>query len=144
MSHSRITRCNYRVGSQRCSLPLAHVGMHQTVHEPQGSLDDLTAHVGPTNTIEADFAAFHAANPHVYAELVRLARVWVRERGVNHLGIATLYEVARWNITLSTAGEAFKLNNNHRALYARLIMDQEPDLAGLFKTRRLHGHDPFD
>jgi hypothetical protein len=37
---------------------------------------------------------------------------------------------------LSTRGDEFKLNNDYRAPYARLIMRREPDLDGLFETRR--------
>ena len=29
----------------------------------------------------------------------------------------------------------FKLNNNYRSFYSRLLMEQEPELAGYFETR---------
>ena len=95
------------------------------------------AHIGPVETIERDFRAFDDGNPQVYAELCRLARLWRDRRELRHLGIATLYEVTRWNLALTTDGDAFKLNNNHRALYARKIMAHEADLAGLFAIRKL-------
>jgi hypothetical protein len=38
-------------------------------------------------------------------------------------------------MAISTTGD-FKLNNNYRAHYARLIMHQEPDLDGIFELRR--------
>jgi len=94
-------------------------------------------HVGPLETIERDFRRFDAANPHIYDELCRLARLWIERRGVAHLGVKTLYEVARWNIALSTSGDPFKLNNNYTALYARKMMAHEPDLDGLFALRKL-------
>lgn len=37
---------------------------------------------------------------------------------------------------MSTSDPDFKLNNSYRAYYARLIMAQEPDLAGLFALRK--------
>lgn len=100
-----------------------------------GPLFDLSA---PLGRLEREFEAFHAANPHVYATLVTLARRWVAA-GNRHLGIATLFEVARYDRGLQTnrAEGDFKLNNNHRAFYARLIMQRERDLAGLFETRGL-------
>ena len=84
---------------------------------------------------ETKFDAFHAANPHVYTTLVRLAREWVGRTGRHKLGIATLYERARWEIALNTSDADFRLNNDYRAYYARLIMAQERDLAGLFDLR---------
>jgi hypothetical protein len=94
--------------------------------------------------IEAAFWEFHAANPHVYDRLVHLTRQ-LADRGRRKIGIGMLFEVLRWH-HLSTVGDAdgFKLNNNYRALYARLIMHHEPDLDGIFELRRLHGADePF-
>lgn len=81
------------------------------------------------------FEEFHAQNPHVYRELVRLARE-ARAAGRKRVGIGELYEVARWHLSMRTDGDAFKLNNSHRAPYARLIMTLEPDLAGIFETRK--------
>jgi hypothetical protein len=86
--------------------------------------------------LQARFEAFHAENPHVYAVLVRLARE-ARAVGHERVGIATLFEVARWQISMSTSDPDFKLNNSFRSRYARLIMEQEPDLAGIFETREL-------
>lgn len=102
-----------------------------------------TEHVGPPAglTIEEAFAAFHAANPHVYAELVALARE-ARGRGVARLGIGMLFEVLRWRVALRTGGDEFKLNNNYRSYYARLVMLREPDLDGVFETRQLHAAEP--
>lgn len=84
---------------------------------------------------ETAFDRFHADNPRVYTTLVRLAREWVAQFGSHKLGIATLYERARWEISLATNDADFKLNNNFRAYYARLIMAQERDLEGLFDLR---------
>ena len=101
----------------------------------------LGEHVGPEQSIERDFRAFDDQNPEVYRELVRLARVWVKRRGLTGLGVATLYEVTRWELARRMdwplGDDLLKLNNNHRALYARKIMEHETDLAGLFKTRKL-------
>lgn len=103
------------------------------------TVDYPTEHVGPPFglTIEQAFCAFHAANPHVYRELVALARD-ATSRGVYRIGIGMLFEVLRWNVALRTGGDEFKLNNNYRSYYARLIMANEPDLGGVFETRQLH------
>jgi hypothetical protein len=97
--------------------------------------------VDPTpgaRSIEEAFLAFHKANPWVYAALVRLARE-LTNRGRTRIGIGMLFEVLRWQWYLRTtdANSDFKLNNNYRSRYARLIMASESDLDGAFDTREL-------
>jgi hypothetical protein len=81
------------------------------------------------------FEDFHKANPAVYSTLVYLAKQWARQTAGRKLGIKTLYERARWEISLETSDPNFKLNNNFTAFYARLLMRNEPDLAGMFDLR---------
>jgi hypothetical protein len=81
------------------------------------------------------FEQFHRDNPHVYRVLVQLAREWVRRTGRRKVGIAALFERARWELSIQSS-ETPKLNNDYRAYYARLIMRDEPDLADLFELRR--------
>lgn len=84
------------------------------------------------------FAEFHAANPQVYAELVRLARVAV-SRGRVRIGVRMLWEVTRWNLTIQTndPNSNFKLNDHLHSRYARLIMKNEEDLKDVFELREL-------
>jgi len=105
-------------------------------------LDLLTLLCGPASLAER-FRAYHAAHPEVYAALVRLARQWVARTGQHRIGIAALYERARWELAIQT-GESPSLNNSFRAFYARLIMAQESDLADLFETRRSAADSPSD
>lgn len=114
-------------------------------HDSQDPVGEALAlangkHIGPERgmSIAEAFREFDDANPQVYDELVRLARLWKERRGTAHLGIKTIYEVCRWNLALSTAGDPFKLNNNYTALYARKIMKHEEDLAEMFFTRKLN------
>lgn len=89
-------------------------------------------------TIDEAFDLFHTANPWVYDALVRLARDLVAA-GRERVGIGMLFEVLRWQWALGTADPTseFKLNNNYRSRYARLIMSRETDLDGVFETRAL-------
>jgi hypothetical protein len=84
-------------------------------------------------SITERFWLFHADNPHVYVELVRLCRL-ARAKGRKRWSIDGVTEVVRWS-RMVTYGEDFKINNNYRPLYARLIMEREPDLEGFFETR---------
>lgn len=86
-------------------------------------------------TIQQAFLRFHSENVSVYLELRDLALEYQRT-GV-YVGIAHLFEVLRHNRWLRTRGDQFKLNNNYRSRYARLLMSEEPELADYFETRRL-------
>jgi hypothetical protein len=87
-----------------------------------------------TDTIEQRFIAFHKANPAVYSALRSMA-LGIKRQGTARYGIAGLFEVLRWRYAMQTSGDPFKLNNNFRALYARLLMDNEPELADFFEVR---------
>lgn len=87
-------------------------------------------------TPQEAFDAFHAENPHVYAELVRSARTYREQTGRTKCGMSLLFGRVRWVLALRTEGDAFKLNNNYAPFYSRLLMAQEPDLAGMFDLRR--------
>lgn len=81
------------------------------------------------------FEKFHVDNPHVYDALCRLAREWVTGTGRRKCGIGSLVEVVRWQIAMRTNDPHFKINNTFNAFYARLLMANEPDLAGIFELR---------
>lgn len=86
--------------------------------------------------LKIEFEEYHLRHPEVYYQLVQLARQW-KNAGRAKLGIATLYERLRWEFHVNNHEDdtGYKLSNNHRALYARKIMEQNPDLAGLFELR---------
>ena len=85
------------------------------------------------DTILVRFEKFHARNPHVYGNLRELALA-ARRAGQRRSGAKALYEILRY-ATIVTTGEIFKLNNNFTAIYARLLMKQEPELRGFFTLR---------
>ena len=88
-------------------------------------------------TIQQRFERFHANNPEVYVELCSLARM----SGGRIIGMKMLFEVLRWNFYLKNdEQEEFKLCNDYHSRYARLIMKQEDDLTGKFRTRDLTAH----
>jgi len=88
-------------------------------------------------TIQTEFDKYHANNPHVYDLLVQLARK-VKARGRKHYSIASLFEQVRWHFNFEVdTDDGFKISNNHRSRYARLIMEREPDLKGFFNTKTL-------
>jgi hypothetical protein len=95
---------------------------------------ELVPHVG---TIEERFEAFHAANEHVYRNLVAIARD-LRQRGHRRIGMKLCFEVLRWSYLRTESTDGFVLNNSFSSRYSRLIARQEPDLADAFEQRALH------
>lgn len=103
--------------------------------EPAPLLPLVEAEAGEGRwTIAERFGAFHRRNPQVYAAL-RASALAMRRRGVTRYSIAGLFELLRWQYAMQTAGGEYKLNNDFRAPYARLLMEQEAELAGFFETR---------
>jgi hypothetical protein len=77
----------------------------------------------------------------VRGELVRRCRL-LKERGWKHYGIAPIWEAIRYDASVSLIERdkgGWKLNNNHRSLLARHIMENYPDLRGFFDVRDLRG-----
>lgn len=100
--------------------------------------DQLALRFDRSKTIQERFEDFHATNPWVYDELCRLARL-VQERGHRRIAIDYLFGYLRWTQLMRPVdpGQPFKLNDHYRSRYARLLMEQEPDLQGLFEVREL-------
>lgn len=89
----------------------------------------------PELTIDAKFRAFHAANPQVYAALLRLACAYA-EKGARQIRVKWLWEELR-NLGIETTGTGgYGLNNIFTSRYARLLA-QEPGLGGLIELRQL-------
>ena len=92
---------------------------------------------GGMGKLEVAFWNFHNAHPEVYRYLVKFAYEWRETKGDGiHLGIKALFERVRWEIGLHDSQDSPKLNNNHTAFYARLIMDCNKNLKNIFVLRR--------
>ena len=106
--------------------------------EPDASPQKIHHATRRAKSIDARFRAFHDGNPQVYTLLVTLARE-ARDKGHNRISIGMLWEVVRWNrlVAVLDTSSRYELNDNYRSRYARLIMEQEPDLDGIFEVREL-------
>lgn len=87
-------------------------------------------------TIQERFERFHRDNPHVYKRLRDLIFEDLNA-GLPIAGIDFYVSVLRWKVRMETRGDDFKLNNDWRSRYARMLMDNEPELRGKFETRTL-------
>ena len=84
--------------------------------------------------LDREFEKFHRENPHVYRWLREIA-LRLRRKGRDHYSARTLVHAFRFHTAMGTTDETFKINNNVSPYYARLLMEQEPELDGFFETR---------
>ena len=85
--------------------------------------------------LQIRFERFHKANPHIADKLEAMA-LRLHHRGKRGRGIAQLFEALRYLEDIETDGDAFKLNNDFRAFYSRLIEQRNPTLRGFFTKRK--------
>ena len=87
-------------------------------------------------TIEDAFNRYHADNPHVYAELLRMA-YRAKAAGYERWSVKAMVEILRWERAILTGNpDGFRCNDHHSSFYARLL-SREPGLEGMFQTRKL-------
>lgn len=79
-------------------------------------------------------ALFDQENPRVYALFIRFS-LQALAKGYRKFAAAAIFERIRWEIAIETTEVDFKLNNNHKAYFARKAMLDYPQLKGFFETR---------
>ena len=88
-------------------------------------------------TNRESFELFHERNPQVYEHLRHLALDAVR-RGKRKFGFRCIWEITRWELSYGVEGDSMFVMNDHSCpYYARLLMEREPELRGIFNTREL-------
>jgi hypothetical protein len=87
------------------------------------------------------FLELHRKHPEVFWKMLELAREAKLKRG--RYGIDDIACIMRWHMDDRGAtpedGEPFKVNNNYRAGYARLLALFDPGLQVLFEFRKTGG-----
>ncbi|WP_328404018.1 hypothetical protein OHS70_34305 [Streptomyces sp. NBC_00390] len=91
---------------------------------------------GHAQSIQQRFEDFHALNPWVHRELERMTADCA-QHGWNRVGIGMLFELLRYRYGEATRGDEFRLNNNFRSRYVRLLVDEHPEWSPLFEVRAL-------
>ena len=82
------------------------------------------------------FAAYHNAHPEVYRMFEQFVFELLR-RGKTHYSADAIMHRVRWETSVSGRDEDdFKINNNHVSYYARLFIENHPELKDFFETRR--------
>ena len=84
------------------------------------------------------FKQNHKERPEIYDTIVAECRNWRDNYGLKKIGIAFIWERLRYIYVIKKRlGEEFKLNNNYKGAYARVVMYNEPDLKDFITTRDL-------
>lgn len=89
-------------------------------------------------SIEERFATFHAANPHVFESLIRLARARLA-RGDTRIGCKALIEELRCYLATTgseAGGERYRLDNSLVSRYADLLAETDPRIAAAIERRK--------
>lgn len=92
----------------------------------------------PRPSIEERFATFHAANPHVFDRLVRLACDRLA-RGDARIGVKALIEELRCYLATTgseAGGERYRLDNSLVSRYADLLAETDPRIAAAIERRK--------
>lgn len=89
-------------------------------------------------TKEEKFRAFHEANPHILTEL-EVATAELIRAGHNRIGIDWLISIVRWENRSKTsdAHSIYRINNDYKPRYARLILERHPEWSGVIALREL-------
>ena len=100
---------------------------------------DAATHSQPParDSLDERFEAWITRNPQVLENFVRLARE-AKDAGRDRIGAKMLAEVLRWRSYIDGDEGGYKLNNVFVSRLVRLAVDRNPDLDGLFETRKLH------
>jgi len=81
------------------------------------------------------FEAFAKENPQVLEAIIRLAEL-LKQRGFRKTSMSLIFERLRWIYAIQTGGDDYKLNNDYRSFYARVVPLVAPHLEGFFEYRR--------
>lgn len=91
---------------------------------------------GTPTSLEIEFREYDKANPEVWRMFCRFAFDAIG-RGRKALSVSLIIERIRWEVFIVTeSGDGFKINNNHRAFYARKFMKCYPEHKDIFRTRQ--------
>lgn len=85
-------------------------------------------------SIEERAKVFHEANPQVLEAMRRIARQRVKN-GATRIGVKSLWEELRETLRVQKVGE-YKLNNTFTSIYARMLLDIEPELRTFIELRK--------
>ena len=89
-----------------------------------------------SSSVKRKWWAWHKQNPHVY-ELFTKFTMQAINRGHRKLSAWLIINRIRWETSIETNGDDFKISNDFIAYYSRLFMHDYPQYQGFFRTKSL-------
>jgi len=105
-------------------------GATGTTAESQHSVDSSE------DDLKKRWWAWHKKNPHVW-RLFEKFTMMATNRGHKNLSAWLVVNRIRWETSIETEGEDFKISNDFIALYARYFMHEHPQYKGFFRTKQM-------
>lgn len=80
------------------------------------------------------FPKYHNENPHIY-EAFKKYTFEAIDRGRLYFSSEAVINRIRWD-SLISGNDKYKINNNYKAFYSRMFMNEYPQHKGYFRTRK--------
>ena len=114
---------------------MANIQWHQSLinnqNQNQPTMSQLHLFDGINNN---KFPKYHNENPHIY-EAFKLYTFKSIDKKFNHFSAEFVFNIIRWETSIG-GNDLFKLNNNYKAFYSRMFMNEYPQHKGYFRTRK--------
>jgi hypothetical protein len=81
------------------------------------------------------FPEYHKQNTQIY-DAFKKTTFEAIEKGHRLFSAEFVFNVIRWNTRVSANDTEYKINNNYKAFYSRMFMNEYPQHKGLFLTRK--------
>lgn len=79
---------------------------------------------------------WHKKNPHVYELFEKFTFIAIN-KGHKRLSAWLIVNRIRWETSIETSGDDFKISNDFIAYYARLFVAYHPEYEGFFQLKRM-------
>lgn len=102
------------------------------VYKGEDALETVLVDAAKGERFRSEADAWIDANPQAWAYMTEQALLSAHHR--RRFGIGALCEHVRWHM-FAKGDEGFKLNNNHRAAFARRLIRENPEIEPYIKVR---------
>lgn len=83
-----------------------------------------------------EFLLWLRENTHVVWQFLKYAQMLNQHGGRDYYSAYCIRERIRWDTLVTENGTDFKLSNNMTPFIARLVMEIDPNLKGMFRTKK--------
>lgn len=83
---------------------------------------------------DSGFPEYHFSNPEIYIAFKKYTFQAI-EKGFKNFSSEFIFNIIRWETGIS-GNDEYKINNNYKAFYSRLFMNEYTELKGFFRIRK--------